>query len=216
MARHDPALPVPQESDNLIEQLSLSALVSRLEALVGNAHISMREIVGVAGQAALLPALALLSLIIVSPISGVPFFSSISGIVIVLISAQLLMNKRELWLPDFILRRRIPGKRLSTALRWMKRAAEFLERYTRSGRLRILVSEATLKPRLALCLLAGLSMPLFEIVPFSSTLLAAIVLMFALSIMTNDGVFVLIGSLILAIAAALALTLGITIAEAID
>ena len=59
-------------------------------------------------------------------------------------------------------------------------------------------------------------MPIFEIVPFSSTLLAAIVLMFALSIMTSDGLFALLGSGMLAIVLALALTFGITVAEALD
>lgn len=216
MSRHDPGLPVPQQNDDLSQQLSLSALVSRLESLVGRERVSMRAVVEVAGQAALLPALTLLSLMIVSPISGVPFFSSISGLVIVLISVQLLMNKRELWLPDFLMRREIPGKRLATALRWMKRAADYLERFTRTGRLPYLVSDTMLKPRLVICLIAGLSMPIFEIVPFSSTFLAAIVLMFALSIMTNDGIFVLLGSVILALVVFLALTFGITVAEALD
>jgi len=216
MSRHEPGLPVPQQNDGLSQQLSLSALVSRLESLVDRKRVSMRAVVEVAGQAALLPALTLLALMIVSPISGVPFFSSISGLVIVLLSAQLLMNKRELWLPDFLMRREIPGKRLATALRWMKRAADFLERFTRGGRLAFLVSGKMLKPRLVICLIAGLCMPIFEIVPFSSTLLAAIVLMFALSIMTSDGLFALLGSGMLAIVLALVLTFGITVAEALD
>ena len=116
MSRHEPGLPVPQQNGRASrQQLSLSALVSRLESLVDRKRVSMRAVVEVAGQAALLPALTLLALMIVSPISGVPFFSSISGLVIVLLSAQLLMNKRELWLPDFLMRREIPGKRLATA-----------------------------------------------------------------------------------------------------
>jgi hypothetical protein len=216
MPRNDPGIPVPQQEGDPLHELSLSALVSRLEILAGGGRVSMRAIVEVAGQAALLPALTLLALMIVSPISGVPFFSSISGLVIVLISVQLLMNKRELWLPDFLMRREIPGKRLATALRWMRRAADYLERFTRTGRLSFLVSSATLKPRLVICLIAGLSMPVFEIVPFSSTFLAAIVLMFALSIMTNDGIFVLLGSVILALVVFLSLTFGITVAEALD
>jgi len=216
MSSHDSGLPVPQQNDDLSQQLSLSVLVSRLESLVGRKRISMRAVVEVAGQAALLPALTLLALMIVSPISGVPFFSSISGLVIVLLSTQLLMNKSELWLPDFLMRREIPGKRLATALRWMKRAADFLERFTRGGRLAFLVSDRMLKPRLVICLIAGLCMPIFEIVPFSSTLLAVIVLMFSLSIMTNDGLFVLLGTGMLALVLALALTFGITVAEALD
>lgn len=98
----------------------------------------------------------------------------------------------------------------------MKQAAEYLERFTRTGRMSFLVGDAMLKPRLVICLIAGLAMPVFEIVPFSSTLLAAIVLMFALSIMTNDGIFVLLGSVILALVVSLALTFGITVAEALD
>ncbi len=168
-------------------------LVSGLEAMADRDRVSLLELVRSWGQNSFLPILLVLALMVMSPLSGIPMFSSFCGINIALVSLQMLLKRDHLWLPDFVGRLTIPGKRLLAASGHMRRVAEFFDRYTRANRLHQLVDRRGRAVTQALCVVAGMSMPLLEIVPFSSSVLGTAVLCFALSLLSRDGVLTVIG-----------------------
>lgn len=187
--------PSPEESEGIT---SVTDIVDRMERVSHAERVSLREVVQALGEASILPVLMAPAMTVVSPLSGVPLFSSICGLTIALVALQLLFNRDHLWLPDWIMRRTIKGKSLQTATTWLRRPAAFLDRHSRE-RLSFFVRAPFSWITELACVLCGLAMPFLELVPFTSSLLGAAVTLFALSLLVRDGLiaalaFVAIGA----------------------
>ncbi|MDQ1901792.1 exopolysaccharide biosynthesis protein [Paracoccus sp. WLY502] len=153
---------------------------------------SVGQIVESLGENSLTPNLIFVALAVVSPLSGVPLFSSICGITIALISAQMLVGRNHIWLPGFVMSRQIDSDKLDRALKALRRPARWLDRITRP-RLTFLVRGPVRKLTQALCMICGLAMPLLEIVPFTSSILGTVVSLLAFGMLARDGLFTLLG-----------------------
>ena len=180
-------------------------VVSRLESRSDDDEVPLRALVEACGPASFVPALLVPALLVVSPLSGVPLVSSLCGITIALISAQMLWRRKHLSRPGFVLDQKVPGPKLRGAFERMKVVADFLDRNTRDGRFHQLVGRGGRMVPQALCVVAGGLMPVLEIVPFSSSILGTAVLCFSVSLLTRDGLFVLFGIAIMAVVPAIAL-----------
>ena len=143
---------------------------------------------GVKSIAAVLvvPALA-----VVSPLSGVPLFSSACGIMIALVSGQMLMGRDHLWLPGFLSRRAVSAELTHRATRGLRRLACWMDRRFKK-RLRALLTPPFLRVIQAVCMLCGLMMPFLELLPFTSSILGGIVSLLAVSMLTGDGLIALV------------------------
>lgn len=151
-------------------------------------HPSLDSVMAAFGPAGALPLMILVALVIVSPLSGIPFLSSLGGLTIAVIAVQLAVGRRGLWLPGWLSRRSIPRDRLLGALDRLRPVALFLDWHSRP-RLRVVAAPPMAQLVLLLCALAGLSMPLLEILPFTSSLLALCVTLLGLSMLTRDGLW---------------------------
>lgn len=178
-------------------------LLDRLEEQAQAERVALRDLLGAGGAASFVPALMVPALLVVSPLSGIPGFSSVCGLTIAAIAGQMLFRRRHLSLPERLTRMRLSGGRLRAALAWLRRGADLLDRYSRRDRLRPLVGNGgRVVPQLA-CVLAGLMMPLLELVPFSSSTLGLAVVCCSVGLLTRDGAFVLAGVAIMSAAALL-------------
>jgi hypothetical protein len=174
-------------------KLSLAGVIDRVIALADTPKVSVRQIVEGFGTASFLPFLMIAALIVVSPLSGVPFLSTVFGLTIATISLQMLVPGRDsLWLPDAIMRREIASDRLIAALRRIEGPARWVDSWA-ARRLQFLVQPPlSVLPKLV-CVLCGAAMPFLELVPFSSSILASAVVLICLSILARDGLFALLG-----------------------
>ncbi len=154
------------------------------------------QIVASLGENSLAPNLIFVALAVVSPLSGIPLFSSLCGISIALIAGQMLIARDHLWLPGFVMRRQIDSARLDRALQALRRPAGWLDRITRP-RLSWLVRGPVRKLTQALCVICGMTMPLLELVPFTSTLMGVVVSLLAFGMLARDGLFTALGLAVL-------------------
>lgn len=184
----------------------ITDLIDRVRGAADGDTVSVARITQALGRDSLPPNLMIPALAVVSPLSGVPLFSSICGMLIALISAQMLMGRDHVWLPGFLMRRRVSGARLRSALDWMTRPALFLDRVT-DERLTPLVRRPLRWIVQAVCLCCGLAMPFLELVPFTSSLLGGVVSLLAFGLLARDGVFVILGLAVIAGLAGLVLSL---------
>jgi hypothetical protein len=185
---------------------SLAGVIDRVIALADTPKVSVRQIVEGFGTASFLPFLMIAALVVVSPLSGVPFLSTVFGITIATISLQMLIPGRDhLWLPDAIMRREISADRLIAALRRIEGPARWVDSWA-AKRLQFLVQPPlSVLPKLV-CVLCGAAMPFLELVPFSSSILASAVVLICLSILARDGLFALLGILVAGIGFAIPVT----------
>lgn len=186
----DKTAPDPSNLD-LVGQGPVHQVIDRLDALTQHEELELEDILDAFGATAFVPVLMVLALIVVSPLSGIPFLPTFFGLTIGLVSAQMLFGRPRIWLPGFLMRRRLSGARLHGALGRLRRFAGWLDRTARN-RLRLLVSPPLdLLPKTA-CMVCGLAMPFLELVPFSSSILGAAVILFSTGLLTRDGLFALI------------------------
>lgn len=169
-------------------------------SMLGQAdRVTVAQILDHFGPASFVPALLVPALIVVSPLSGIFFLPTVMGLTTALIAAQMLIGRRALWLPGALRRRSLSGARLVQAAAWMGRFGGWLDRQTQERFGFILNWPLKMIPQTG-CLISGLMMPLLELVPLSSSILGLAITLFAVSLLTRDGLFVGAGLAMMALA----------------
>lgn len=184
----------------------LSAVVDRLERLAHTDHVRIGDLIAAFGATSFVPALMIPAILVVSPLSGIPLFSSICGLTIALISAQMLAQRGHLWLPGFLKNRTVPGQRLAKALDRIGRPVAWIDRHS-AARLRLLFHRPLRVIPYLMAMTSGLAMPFLELVPFSSSILGTAVLFISVGLLAADGLFVVFAGVIMAIAAMIPITI---------
>jgi hypothetical protein len=185
----DQAHPSPDPHPSL---QSITEIIDQVVDIAQTDRVTLRKVLHAVGDASFAPILLLPALAVATPLSGIPLFSSLMGIVIFLIAAQMLLRREHLWLPDWVLRRDVKGKVVRDAFRKLYPVARWLDAHTHS-RLRVLVHRPFIFVPQLLCLVSGALMPLLEFVPFSSSIMGVGVALLALGMLTRDGVVTIIG-----------------------
>jgi len=171
-----------EQLSNIIEQLPPDAL-------------SLQELLDVFGDEGLLLVTVLLTLVFLIPVS-IPGVSTVFGAAILLVGISRLFD-RPLWLPARLRSRALPADKLRPGLTgglvWVRR----LEKISRPHRLRAFADGALTRRLndLAFILAALLLMAPFGLIPFSNTLPALALLLYAIGFIQRDGVAVLLGHL---------------------
>ncbi|MEL6744828.1 MAG: exopolysaccharide biosynthesis protein, partial [Pseudomonadota bacterium] len=171
---------------------SLPEIIDRVLDAAENEVTDIRTILRSFGRASFTPVLLLPAMAVATPLSGIPLFSSLMGIFIAIVSAQMLARRRHLWLPNFILSRQINSKKLSAAFNRIRRVAVWIDSHT-AKRLRLLSSRPLIFVPQLICLLSGLLMPFLEFVPFSASVAGLGVAILALGMLARDGIVILLG-----------------------
>jgi hypothetical protein len=186
---------------------TITGLIGQVQsAAAGEPRTSLGRVIEALGRDSFIPNLMIPALAVVSPLSGVPLFSSLCGLTIALVSAQMLTQRRRIWLPRWLLTKQIDSARLTRAVQRMRRPASWLDRITRP-RLGLLVRPPVLWMTQALCLICGLMMPFLELVPFTSSILGGVVCLLSFGMLARDGLFTLLGVLTIGGLGATVLTL---------
>ncbi|KAF1686802.1 exopolysaccharide biosynthesis protein [Pseudoxanthomonas taiwanensis] len=183
------ATPRPGHDAPLGEQLA-----AIIEALPED-RLSLRELLDALGDEGLLLLTILLTLVFLIPVS-IPGVSTVFGAAILLVGVSRVA-RRPLWLPARLKDRALPADRLRPGLmagmKWVRR----MERISRPRRLRLFVDGRAmdLANNLAFILAALLLMAPFGFVPFSNTLPALALLLYAIGMIQRDGGAILLGHL---------------------
>ncbi len=173
------------------------------EAGATDERVSVGEIVHRIGEGAFPPLMLAPALVVVTPASAIIGLSTFCGMIVALVAFQMVIGRDRLWLPAFILNRTVRQQRLERILGHIERPARFIDRLTRR-RLTILIDPPMARLWALICLLLSLIIPVLELVPMSSTIIAATISLFALAMLARDGLLVVVGLLVLGGAAWLA------------
>lgn len=178
----DPAASLGQQLADIIERLPPDTL-------------SLGELLDVFSDEGLLLLTILLTLVFLIPVS-IPGVSTVFGAAILLVGISRLFN-RPLWLPARVKHKALPADRLrpglTAGLVWVRR----MEKISRPHRLRFFVDGPGqgVFNNLAFILAALLLMAPFGFVPFSNTLPALALLLYAIGFIQRDGGAILMAHL---------------------
>jgi hypothetical protein len=176
----------------------LASLRRAVHARVGDDRITLRDLI-VAMDKNSFPALLLVfSLLLVSPLSAIPGATTIFGLTIASILAQLVVGRPHAWLPRVLLDRPLPVARTLSALDRLEKPAGWLG-YCLRTRLSWVTETPLILGPMILAMMAALCAPLMEVIPMSGTSVGAAITLFSASLLARDGLFVLVGACLAAI-----------------
>jgi hypothetical protein len=145
------------------------------------------DIVDSFGRSSFSPVLLLAGALIVTPVIGdIPGVPTAMAALAALAAAQILLHRRSLWLPRWLLRRSVASARLRKALRWLRRPARWVDRWTRP-RYRALVHSAGAFVMAGAVIFVASITPILELIPFSATFTGLAIFAFGLALMVEDG-----------------------------
>ncbi|MEH6674642.1 MULTISPECIES: exopolysaccharide biosynthesis protein [unclassified Sulfitobacter] len=180
------------------DERSLTHLLDGVEHAARHDTVTIDDVLNEFGERSLLPFILLAALLLVSPLSGVFGVSSFMALVIILLSAQAVYGRKRLWLPQFLLRREVKSSRLQFGVKWLRKPAAFFDRHS-GKRLQFLTTGPMRLLTLVTCVVMPVAWPLLEFVPFASSLGGGTVALFAFGLFTRDGLYVLLGYLMILI-----------------
>lgn len=172
------------------ELISLQEVMARLEQAGEGEGVSVSDMLQAVGSRSFGPVMLVPALIILSPISGIPTVPTFGAIIITLMALQLMVGRDHIWLPEWLLRRRLQRRALERAVRFLMPVARLLDRLTRP-RLELFIRPPFRQLIALLCILAAATMPVLEPVPFMATTAAAIITLYGLALVARDGLVAL-------------------------
>jgi len=172
-------------------------LTGLLERIQQTGHrresVSLGAILDSVGRRSFAPFLLIAGLVTLAPLVGdIPGVPTLMAILVVLSAIQLLLGRDHIWLPAWLLERRVSRVRFVKAVRWMERPAHWIDSLLRQRLIQLTRPPAHLAVALT-CLLIALAMPPMEVVPFTANGAGLALTLFALALLANDGLMALLG-----------------------
>lgn len=167
---------------------SLGELLKRIREIdSAEDPVKLRVVLEHVGRRSFGPVILLAGIVTMAPLIGdIPGVPTLMASLVVLTAAQLLLGKRNFWLPGLLLERAVPRARLHRILAWLDRPAAVLDRWFRPRLEAVSAGRGIYLVALA-CILVALVMPFLEFIPFSANLAATAWIAFGLAIIFRDG-----------------------------
>ncbi|MCF6445857.1 exopolysaccharide biosynthesis protein [Nereida sp. MMG025] len=192
--------PPPKSTD-----APVSEIVETLEDATTETETCLRDILDDFGTASISALLLAVSLFLVSPLSGIPLFSSTIGLLIFAIAVQGAMGRSRIWMPRWLINVKVKSKATKSPFSSLRRAAGFLDRKTQP-RLAYLVTPPTTRLIYGICATCGLVIPTMEIVPLASSLMGGAVSLISIGLLARDGAILVVGLCVIPLAAIIPIT----------
>jgi hypothetical protein len=164
-------------------------------------QVSVRELRDVIGRRSFAPLLLAASIVGFTPLGGIPGVPTTLATIVVIIAVQIVMGFESLWLPRFLLDRKVEGKKLVRGAKSLRPVARAIDRAIRP-RLTFLTQRPTSYVIAVVCVMIALTVPPLELVPFVDIPLWAALVAFSLALVAHDGLLA-IAAFVLAITGAI-------------
>lgn len=125
---------------------NLQGLLDSLAAASRNKdQISVRDLRDEIGRRSFAPLLLATSIVGFTPVGGIPGVATTLAVLITLIAVQIVLGFKSLWLPHFLLERKVNGPKLEKAVKKLQPVARVIDRAIRP-RLTLRPSTGTAEP----------------------------------------------------------------------
>jgi hypothetical protein len=157
-----------------------------------NSKVSFRKLYDAVGHRSFGPLLLVAGLVVVMPVVGdIPGVPTIMGAIVVLIAGQMLVRRKQFWLPRRLLDASLNAPKVCKGVGWLRKPAGFVDKFVRP-RLTQFVTAPWTYVIAAVALIIGLAQPFMELVPFSANGAGAALTAFGLALIARDGLVALI------------------------
>lgn len=183
------------KSSHSSSEHSLTAVLEQLEPDKDAGKVNIGDIMDTLKSKGFGPLIFAPALIAIMPTGGIPGVPTVCGVIITLISIQMLFGKERPWLPQFVDNISFDEDKLHKGVNIASKATKWIDKVVKP-RLESLTSNKAKKVAAALCIFAALAMIPLELMPFAVMIPAASVILFAIALITEDGYVFLAGLLL--------------------
>lgn len=195
------------ENEDSKPPTSTNEVLDRFEkAAEKDEKVSVDDLMEAVGRRSFGPLILLAGIVLCAPgISDIPSVATITGLFILLISAQMLFGRGEFWLPGWLLRRSVSSKTIEkmAGSKWTRRPAKWIDKFV-TERLAMFAGPKANYWVAGICTVLALASPITEMVPLSGMGLGSSVVAFGISLIARDGLMTLLGFAIAAVTVTLA------------
>lgn len=176
------------------EKGALTDVVAQLQDTVSErgSDIAVGDLVDALEHRGYGPALAVLPLLELTPIGGIPGFPTLLAAMLALITVRLVAGYERFWVPDWIRRRKLSADKTMKSLKTLEPLTLRID-----GQLHERLSRfAGPTGRRAACVvILGLllTVPPLEVIPFATSGPMIVISIFGLGLLFRDGLLMLIG-----------------------
>ena len=136
------------------------------------------------------PALAVLPLIELTPLGGIPGFPTLLALLLASITLRLLLGYEHFWAPEWLRRRKISSDKVIKAMDWLKPLSQRIDGKLHE-RLSHLAGPSARRVACIIILVLLFTVPPLEIVPFATSAPMIVVSIFGLGLLYRDGLLML-------------------------
>lgn len=174
------------------DERPLTQLLDALDAAGDGESVSVQNMLDEIGERSIMPVVLAISILLVSPLSGIPGMPTVSAVILLLLIGQAVLGRKHLWLPSFLALRRMDRARLQKSTGWLRRPAAWFDRHSHP-RLRFLAHHPMRLIALLVCMAIPMSWPFLELLPFVTSFGAGAVALLSFGLLTRDGYFLIAG-----------------------
>ncbi|SFD81635.1 exopolysaccharide biosynthesis protein [Roseivivax sediminis] len=167
----------------------IDELVSASE---GRDVVEVGELIDALDQRGYGPALAILPLLELTPIGGIPGFPTLLAVTLGLITVRLLMGYDHFWAPGWLRRRSFDSRRVIASVNWLKPVSLRIDAQLHE-RLAWLAGPSGRRAACVVILCILVTVPPLEVVPFATSGPMIAVSVFGLGLLYRDGLLMLMG-----------------------
>lgn len=178
------------EQQNQFSDNNLTSVLRKIEPDEQTGKASVGDIMSALESRGFGPLLFAPALIAVLPTGGIPGVPTVCGVVIGLLSVQMVFGREEPWLPGFIDNIDFEKDKLQKGVDIAEKVTSKIDKVSKP-RIEKLSSQTAKKAIAVVCVLAAIAMVPLEAVPFAVMLPAASIILFAIGLITKDGYFTL-------------------------
>tara|TARA_R110002012_G_scaffold219568_1_gene391011 strand:- start:2168 stop:2779 length:612 start_codon:yes stop_codon:yes gene_type:complete len=176
-----------------VEKGALTDVVDELKKVSqGKDRVEVGHLIDALDHRGYGPALAVLPLIELTPIGGIPGFPTLLAFTLAIITLRLLMGYEHFWAPEWLRRRKLKSDRVIKSVEWLKPVslridAKLHERLSRFA--------GPIARRAACIVILGLllTVPPLELIPFATSGPMIVISIFGLGLLYRDGLLMLLG-----------------------
>lgn len=169
---------------------ALNGVIEEMHGAASGNEVTVGELIDALDARGYGPALAILPLLELTPIGGIPGFPTALALVIGALTLRLLMGYEHFWAPDWLRRRELDAERVEKSLEWLRPIAKRIDAKLHE-RLEPLANRDA--QRVACFIILGLllTVPPLELIPFATSLPMIVIAIFGLAILFRDGLLML-------------------------
>ena len=174
------------------DSTALTDVVDELkDASQGKDTVEVGQLIDALDQRGYGPALAVIPLMELTPLGGIPGFPTVLALLVGILALRLLLGYQHFWAPNWLRERSLKSEKVLKSVEWLRPVSEWIDDKLHA-RLSRFAGPTGQKVACVVILCLCLSVPPLEVVPFATSAPMIVISIFGLALLYRDGLLMLL------------------------